>query len=196
MRSFLALVIFLGLGGAVVVNGGSEGARRMLLVDEFSREDGRSSLGTSWRFVSDGVMGGVSRGRLSRERLDGRSCLRLTGRVSLENNGGFLQAALPLDPDGSLDASGYRGIRLFVRGTGDDYFIHLRTEDTGLPWQHYRASFPTTSEWREVDVPFADFRPESLRRSLDASRLQRIGIVAARKEFDADVAVARICLYR
>lgn len=168
-----------------------------LLIDDFSSADGRSAVGTSWRFFADGVMGGVSRGSSARETDGPVPFLRLRGEVSLENNGGFIQVALPLAPEGgSLDAGGFKGIRITVRGNGETYYLHLRTGDTRLPWQYYQASFVAGAAWRQIDVPFRDFRGESLDRPLDVQRLQRLGIVAAKKAFRADVAVARIDLYR
>ena len=81
-------------------------------------------------FVADTVMGGVSQAHLGHELSGGRPCLRLRGDVSLENNGGFVQAVLDLSAtDGSLDASSYRGLRLTVCGNGEDesgnqHFFH------------------------------------------------------------------------
>lgn len=171
--------------------------RATMLIDDFARADGLSNLGTAWRVFTDRVMGGVSRGSASREKVEAVPCLRLQGVVSLENNGGFVQAALPLGKDGRpFDASGFTGIRLTVRGNGEPYYVHLRTGDTRLPWQHYQAAFPTDDSWREVDLPFGTFLPESLRAPLDSSRLERLGIVAAKKAGAADVAVARIVFYR
>jgi adhesin HecA-like repeat protein len=58
-------------------------------------------------------MGGISQATLRRDVVDGVACLRLTGDVRLENNGGFIQAALDLATSAeSVDASGYAGIRL------------------------------------------------------------------------------------
>ena len=53
---------------------------------------------TRWRFFTDGVMGGVSRGQVTFPQEDGQVYARMTGRVSTENNGGFIQAALDLAP--------------------------------------------------------------------------------------------------
>ena len=64
----------------------------------------------SWRFVADGVMGGLSTGSLKREEIADRSAVRLQGRVRLEKNGGFIQVALDL----GIDASGWDGIELDV----------------------------------------------------------------------------------
>jgi hypothetical protein len=169
----------------------------IMTIDDFSRDDGRSALGTEWRFFADTVMGGASRGASSREVLDGRACLRLTGNVSLENNGGFIQIALPLEVSGkAMDASGYVGVRLLVRGNGARYYVHLRTRSTWLPWQYYAASFETAGSWTVVDVPFASFSAESLKAPLDVTHLKRIAIVGAKRAFDADVAVARLEFYK
>lgn len=166
-----------------------------MLIEDFTREDGRSALGTEWQTFTDQVMGGVSRGFAAREVIAGRPCIRLQGEVSLANSGGFIQAALPLGRAGqALDATGFTGIRLIVRGSGEIYFVHLRSRDTRLPWQFYAAGFPTDAEWHDIDIPFTAFVPRSLRAPLDLSRIERLGIVAANKAFTADVAVARITL--
>jgi hypothetical protein len=171
--------------------------RTAVLIDDFQRADGLSALGTAWQVFTDRVMGGVSRGSAARETDESRPHLRLRGEVSLENNGGFIQAALPLRVEGRpLDASGFTGIRLTVRGDGETYYVHLRSTDTRLPWQYYQAGFATVRQWQDVDIPFAAFQGENLDAPLDPSRLERVGIVAAKKAFTADVAVARIALYR
>ena len=168
-----------------------------MLIDDFSRADGRSALGTEWQTFTDQVMGGVSRGSANRDTLAQRPCLRLQGEVSLENNGGFVQVALSVRRQNRpLDAGAFSGIRLTVMGNAETYYIHLRTGDTQLPWQYYQAAFQTDGQWREIDIPFTAFRPENLRAALDPSRIERIGIVAAKKVFNADVAVARLACYR
>ncbi len=168
-----------------------------MTIDDFSRDDRLSAVGTEWRSFTDRVMGGRSTGAITWEVLDGRRVLRLTGAVSLANRGGFIQAALDLAAGGgTLDASGYTGIRLVVRASGEGYFLHLRTRDTWLPWQHYRAPLPATGVWRQVDVPFTAFEPQGLSVPLDDSVLDRLGVVAGKREFRADIAVARVALYR
>jgi hypothetical protein len=155
-----------------------------------------SSLGTSWRAVTDSVMGGVSRARLALDEVDGRRCLRLTGEVRLENNGGFVQAGLDLDPDGSpLDAAGFTGVRLLVRGNGETYGLHLRTRDLWFPWQSYRASFTAPPVWTEVRLPFASFTAYRTTTRLNAARLGRLGVFGIGRAFTADVCVAEVGLY-
>lgn len=168
-----------------------------LLIDDFSGSSGISSFGTEWRMFTDQVMGGLSTGEWDYDTIDGRRCVHLQGDVSLENNGGFVQVALPLMKEGQpFDASAYQGVRLWARGNGEAYHIHLRSSDTRRPWQYYGAKFIAESSWRMYDLPFSDFEPENMRTELKPDQLVRIAIVAIKKEFRADIAVARLEFYR
>jgi hypothetical protein len=192
LHGLLLALLLLGPAG-----GGIKEEARVLLIDDFSRTDGRSALGTEWQAFTDQVMGGISRGSAVRDTVAQRPCLRLRGEVSLQNNGGFVQVALSVRlANRPLDASTFSGICLMATGNGETYFIHLRTSDTRLPWQYYQAAFQTDGQWRQIDIPFSAFRPENLRAALDPSCIERIGVVAARKAFTADVAVARLACYR
>jgi len=70
---------------------------------------------------SDKVMGGISMGNLSREFFDGKIANVLRGRVSMANNGGFIQMATNLAPGTSelsskpVDASRFEGVELDVQ---------------------------------------------------------------------------------
>ncbi len=168
-----------------------------MLIDDFTSQDLVSKLGTQWRGVSDQVMGGVSVATVGHAVVEGRSCLRLSGDVRLENNGGFIQAALDLTPDGdNFNASRYTGIRLVVRGNTEQYSVHLRTPDNVRPWQSYRAQFIGARDWASIDLPFATFLPYRLDAPLDTTRIRRIGLVAIGRAFRADLAVCRIEFYR
>ena len=168
-----------------------------MLIDDFADGNLISKLGTRWRGVSDQVMGGISEAAVAHGEIDGRSCLRLTGNVRLENDGGFIQAALDLSPSGdTVDASDYTGVRLVVRGNGEKYSIHLRTPDNVRPWQSYRAHFTAGSDWETIDLPFETFVPYRLEIPLDITRLRRIGLVAIGRAFHADLAVSELAFYR
>ena len=146
----------------------------------------------SWRFVADGVMGGLSTGSLKREEIADRSAVRLQGRVRLEKNGGFIQVALDL----GIDASGWDGIELDVYGNGESYSVHLRTNDTLLPWQSYRMPILAQGAWKVIRLPFKSFKPHRLYVPLDVTRLERMGVVAIGRAFEADVAIGGARLYR
>lgn len=164
-----------------------------LVIDEFALADGRSALGTRWVGFTDTVMGGRSRGSAERVVVDGVAALRLRGTVSLENNGGFIQAALPLAADdGAFDASRYEGIALRTRGVPGPYYLHLRTRDTIRPWQLYHAPLAVAAEWASVFVPFTSFQPQRLERALDRTALRRLGVVAYGAAFEADLLVTSL----
>ena len=84
---------------------------------------------TRWRFFTDQVMGGVSTGGVVFAQEDGQSFARMTGQVSTANRGGFIQMRLDLS---SPPPEGTTGVRLVVRGNGQRYFVHLRTERHAL----------------------------------------------------------------
>jgi hypothetical protein len=170
-----------------------------LLLDDRSGANLCTDLGKNngacWRLVTDGVMGGVSDGHLQPARIDGRPCLRLTGEVSTLNNGGFIQASLDLDAAGLLDARAYRGIEIDVYGNDDTYNLHLRTADTRIVWQSYRASFQAPPRWQTLRLPFAELQPHRIEKPLDLSRLRRLGLVAIGRDMRADLCIARVSFY-
>jgi hypothetical protein len=169
----------------------------MFLIDDRQSKDLQTTLGTQWRLITDGVMGGLSSGTLAAGQREGRNCLHLQGEVSLENNGGFIQAALELAQSGVLDASAYAGVELDVYGNdGESYNVHFKTSRVWLPWQHYRASFMAEPGWHTVRVPFAAFAGYRIGAAFDPARLERIGIVAYGRAFMADLCIGRVALYR
>ncbi len=159
-------------------------AVQAMVVDEIEAESG----GAAWRLVTDQVMGGVSRGSLRREWVDGRWCLRLQGGVRLENGGGFVQMARDLP----LEARGFTAVELDVRGNGELYGLHLRTRDTVRPWQSYRQGFAALPNWHRIRLPLAGFAPHRVDAPLDLGSLRRLGLVAIGRAFEADLALARL----
>ena len=166
-------------------------------IDDLSAPHPHAANGAVWELVSDRVMGGVSRGVMTREVVRDRPALRMRGDVRLENNGGFIQIALDLDPrGGTVDARAWAGIEMDVTGNDEDYNLHLRTRDVTRPWQSYRASFRASPDWHRIRLPFGDFTAHRIDTALDLSQLRRIGIVAIGRAFDADLAIAGIRYFR
>ena len=149
-----------------------------------------------WRFVSDGVMGGVSTGALRKGKRAGGESVCLSGNVSTANNGGFIQLALDVDSELATRAVDFEGVSLMVSGNGERYGVHLRTGDLWLPWQSYRAVFVAGADWALVQLPFSAFEPYKTGSPLRPERLKRIGIVAIGREFAADVCVSDLAFYR
>lgn len=153
-------------------------------------------LETNWEFVSDTVMGGVSSGQIAKQVVDGRRATRLTGVVSLENNGGFIQMASDLTRDGlSLDASNWVGIEIDVYGNDAIYDLRIRTDNLERPWQSFRAPIHASAQWTAVRLPFPVFEPHRTDKVFDPAKLRRIGIVAVGRVFQADIAVSAVRLY-
>jgi hypothetical protein len=172
------------------------GAAELSLIDDFSGET--SALGTSWEGFTDQVMGGSSVMDSGVERRDGDTFLRLRGNVSLKNNGGFIQVRLKLNADGKpFDAGDYAGLALRVRGRGPGYFLHLRTTRTVFPWSFYGQELPVEEGWTMIFLPFSGFRSENMASSqINPQKLVSVAIVAAKREFSADLQVDSISWYR
>jgi monofunctional biosynthetic peptidoglycan transglycosylase len=156
MRASLAVVI-LFLSGQVA----TQDALQPLL--DFAAPDSAQK----WQAVNDGVMGGVSDGRL---RITEDKTLEFSGTLSLENNGGF--ASVRTKP---ADLGIKTGDTLVVRvkGDGREYVLNLYTKSRRMAFS-YRATLPTVKdEWTEVRVPLTDFIPTSFGR-----RVQGMGSVS------------------
>jgi hypothetical protein len=154
-------------------------------------------LNPKWEYVADGVMGGVSKGGMQQEMFRGRMATVLRGGVSLANNGGFVQIAFDLCHDGAgFDASDWDGIELETCGNGELYDIRLRTDQLTRPWQSFRSDFIGAPQWRNHRVAFDRVGAHKTDAHFDPSHLRRIGILAIGREFQAEVAVANISLYR
>ncbi len=154
-------------------------------------------LTTNWEYVADTVMGGVSTGAIYEEVIDDKAATVLRGKVSLDNNGGFIQMAFDLVPDGSaFDASAWTGIEIEVTGNGATYEMRLRTTALTRPWQSFRAEFSPTERWQTLRLPFEGFTAHRTDATFDPGDLRRIGILAIGQEFEAEIAVATLRLYR
>ena len=166
-----------------------------LLIDDFSRGDGVSALGTRWEGFTDRVMGGRSDMELGYGQDNGRPVLSMRGTVRLENRGGFIQARLPLDPRGrAFDASAWSGIRVIARGRPGPYYIHLRTGQNWLPWSYFRAPIRVATHWQDQFIPFSAFEGKSTFGKLDVSGLKSLAVVAYGEAFEADLEVAQLAL--
>ena len=119
-----------------------------------------------WQAVNDNVMGGVSDGRF---RITADKTLEFSGRLSLENNGGF--ASVRTKPT-DLEINAGDTIVVRVKGDGREYVLNIYTKSRRMAFS-YRAPLPTTKdEWTEVSVPLDEFIPTAFGR-----RVQGLGPV-------------------
>lgn len=144
-----------------------------------------------WRFFTDEVMGGVSTGQVVFLEEDGLRHARMTGRVSTQNRGGFIQMQMELASPPPAETT---GVRLVVRGNDQRYFVHLRTSGTILPWQYYQAGFDVTRRWAPVTLPFETFRASGalLRNVPRPESLKSIAVVAFGRDHAAEIEVSEV----
>ncbi len=171
-------------------------AQEGYLLDDF-RNPNRSVFGTAWEGFTDRVMGGRSTLRNSIQEEDGIRYLRMEGRVSLENNGGFIQMRLNLERNGRLfDARAYKGLRLVVRGQPGSYAIHLRTPQNWFPWNYLSAKLTVSPDWSVVLLPFEGFQDENGRPArVETHHLRSVAVVAIYQAFQARLDVREIGFY-
>ena len=144
----------------------------------------------AWKYISDGVMGGVSKGSVSFSEQDGKNIALLSGKVSTENNGGFIQIRKKVS---GLDNS-IEFINLKVKGNNQIYHVFLRTTGTILPWQYYKAEFKAVNTWKTVSIPISSFQRSSgfLSKKIKPANIKSIGLVAFGRDFKADLYVSEI----
>ena len=165
-----------------------------LVIDDFSSAP-NATIGGRWSYTSDRVMGGVSNGGGAYETVDDRISIRLYGDVSTAQNGGFIQVSLRIDGR-RITAKDYAGIEIDVLGNGEDYNVHVTTTRSFPPWRFYKHTFATTETWTRIRLPWSDFTSETFRQPLDPSTINRLNLTAYARDFEADLAVSRIALYR
>ena len=142
----------------------------------------------NWVFFSDQVMGGKSQGRAEVAIDGGTEFVRLQGDVTTANNGGFIQIRKPI---AGLSRD-LKGISLKIRGNGEKYYVFIRTSGTMLPWQYYKADFPSNREWAEVHIEFKSFTRSSawIGKRVLPEKIKSIGIVAFGRDHKALIDVA------
>ena len=165
-----------------------------MILDDLSTP-GVTSQKQNWAFFTDGVMGGLSQGKAVITNIDGKDCYHMTGNVTTENNGGFIQIRNQLKP--SISTKKYKGIYIKVYGNNDNYSIHLRTALTMAPWQYYKFNFKTEDKWNEIKAPFDEFKKSNAYQpsNLVGQNIKSIGLVAGFKDFVADVCLSEIGFY-
>lgn len=111
-----------------------------------------------WQSVNDGVMGGVSEGKL---KITDKQTLEFFGTLSLENNGGFASVRTRAKKLGFVKGD---TVVARVRGDGREYSLNLYLNKPLIAFS-YRATVQTKKdEWIEVSVPLDKFEATSFGR--------------------------------
>ena len=188
MKSFYFLVF------VVVLFGSGKIMSSKLIIDNLANP-GITTQSQYWSFFTDGVMGGLSQGTAVISSDNNIPCYKMTGNVTTENNGGFIQIRTNLKPN--IEATKYEGIYLKVKGNNQQYSIHVRTPLSMAPWQYYSYSFYLEEFWTEIKAPFNKFKRSNFYqpKNLTEQQIKSIGLVAGFNDFYADICLSEIGFY-
>ncbi len=135
-----------------------------------------------WQNVNDGVMGGVSEGKL---KITDKKTLEFFGTLSLENNGGFASVRTKAK---KLDLGKGDTVVAKVRGDGREYMLNLYLNKPLIAFS-YRATVQTKKdEWIEVKVPLDKFEATSFGRPVkdagvvDPKEISALGFMLSDKK--------------
>ena len=72
----------------------------------------------------------------------------------------------------------------------------IRTYLNWSPSDYYSHTFETSPDWKQVDLPFSEFKRSKSRSTvLDIDEIRDFGIVAFGRDFKSDVSVSKIDFY-
>lgn len=137
---------------------------------------------TNWRVVDDGVMGGLSQGKL---KVDNEGNGLYSGTVSIENNGGFSSLRYRFD---AIETSEDQSIVLRIKGDGKKY--QFRVKDKVNQYYSYIYTFQTSGEWQTVKIPLAEMYPSYRGRKLNTpnfkhSQIEEIAFLIGNKKAES-----------
>jgi len=126
-----------------------------ILIEEFNLTNH-----LNWEVINDGVMGGISE---SNFQIQPDQTAVFSGRVSLENNGGFASVRASLR---ELVSGNFEKIVIRVKGDGKTYSLRIRT-DQNFDGVAYACSFSTIKdEWTVHEFSPTEFVPTFRGRTL------------------------------
>lgn len=132
-----------------------------------------------WRVVNDGVMGGLSQAQFSVNE-EGHGLF--SGKVSLENNGGFSSVRYAFE---TLEVSAYSQIEIRVKGDAKSYQFRVKADRSQR--YSYIANIETSGEWETITVNFDKMYPAFRGRLLElpnyeGQELSEIAILIGNKK--------------
>ena len=194
-KNFLKKLVFFSIFFVFFSNYNLINAKENKMILDDLSTPGMTIQKQNWAFFTDGVMGGLSQGKAMISNVANKNCYHMTGNVTTENNGGFIQIRNQLKP--TISTKKFKGIYLKVYGNNENYSIHVRTALTMAPWQYYKYSFTTKNKWSEIRAPFSEFRKSNAYQpsGLVGQNIKSIGLVAGFKDFIADICLSEIGFY-
>ena len=106
---------------------------------------------SNWKIVDDVVMGGRSDGSFT---INGDGHGAFSGKVSLENNGGFSSLRYNFE---TKETSVYSRFVIRLKGDGKSY--QFRVKDKRYNRYSFIYTFKTSNDWQTIEIPFKDMSP-------------------------------------
>jgi hypothetical protein len=131
-----------------------------------------------WKIVNDGVMGGISSSSL---QITKEGYGHFSGKVSLENNGGFASVQWNTNIPNTKNHS---HIVLQIKGDGKKY--EFRIKENPLQPEAYVQPFASSGVWETIKLKIVDFYPQYRGRKLNignfkGENIQQISFLIANK---------------
>jgi len=145
---------------------------------------GQGKQGANWQIVNDGVMGGLSQGRGGLTD----STLVFSGRVSLENNGGFASLRSPW---ARYDFADYEEVKIRYRLEGVGFAMVIETSPRWYEVNYKKTLPEKDGEWTIATLSLNEFKAYQVGRKLSntldegiKSQVLRFGFISDEKRAD------------
>ena len=124
-------------------------------------------------------------------KLNNENQAYISGNVSTKNNGGFIQIRRSLT---DVNLKNAQSIKINTSGNNQEYFLHLRTKGTLLPWQYYQLGFKVQKNFQTYNLPISYFKRSSflISKKIIPEKITSIGIVAFGRDHEADLNIKSI----
>lgn len=114
---------------------------------------------SNWRIVDDIVMGGRSNGNFS---LNDQGHGVFSGKISLENNGGFSSVRCNFE---TIAVSKFSKVLIKLKGDGKPYQFRIKANASER--YSYISTFNTSGKWETITINLKDMYPAFRGRILD-----------------------------
>lgn len=114
---------------------------------------------SNWKIVDDVVMGGRSNGDF---KINAEGHGEFSGKVSLENNGGFSSLHYYFN---TLTSHTYSKFVIKIKGDGKSY--QFRVKDKQSDRHSFIFQFNTIEDWQTIEIPFSEMHAAFRGRRLD-----------------------------
>lgn len=146
-----------------------------MLIFDFNK----ASTISDWKLVNDVVMGGRSTSQFYQdEKRNGV----FTGKVSLENNGGFSFLRYRFN---KKNIEGFKKVIIKLKGDGKKY--QFRAKSNKYSQESYIKVFETTGEWQTIEILLSELQPTYRGQKLNipnfsSNKLEEIGFLIGNKK--------------